>query len=61
MQNLLAYLTTRSNVFSVFSVGQKIQQLPNGRIVVLGESRTRTLLERENNRVRVVSTQELGL
>lgn len=61
VQNLLAYLTTRSNVFSVFSVGQKIQQLPNGRIVVLGESRTRTLLERENNRVRVVSTQELGL
>ncbi len=61
VQNLLAYLTTRSNVFSVFSVGQKIQQLPNGRILVLGESRTRTLLERENGRVRVVSTQELGL
>lgn len=60
-RGLVGFLTTQSNVFSVFSVGQKIQQLPDGRINVLGESRTRTVLERNIGTVRVVSTTDLGL
>ena len=72
VQGLAGFLTAQSNVFSVFSVGQKIQQLPSGKIKVLGESRTRTMLERYEDtsvpwqpggtwKVRVLSTTELGL
>ena len=65
MQKLAGLLTTNSNVFSVYSVGQKIQQLPNGTIKILGESRNRSLLERYQDgidwKVRVVSTTELGI
>lgn len=72
VQGLAGFLTAQSNVYSVFSVGQKIQQLPGGKIKVLGESRTRTLLERYEDtgaawkpggtwKMRVLSTTELGL
>jgi hypothetical protein len=72
VRGLAGFLTAQSNVYSVFSVGQKIQQLPGGKIKVLGESRTRTLLERYEDtgaawktggtwKVRVLSTTELGL
>lgn len=57
----LPFLTARSSVFCVFSVGQKITQSANGRIQVLGESRNQTLMERRNGVVQVVSTSELGL
>jgi hypothetical protein len=60
VQGLFGYLTTRSNVFSVFSVGQKIQQFQNGQIKVLGEARTRTLLERVNGKVQIRATTKLG-
>lgn len=59
---ILPFLTTRSSVFSVYSVGQKIRQLPNGEIRVLGESRSVTLLERQDNgTVRERTMTELGL
>ena len=65
LQKLIGLLTTNSNVFSVFSVGQRIQQLPNGTIKILGESRNCSLLERYRDgaswKVREVSTTELGI
>lgn len=61
LRTMLPYLTSRSSVFSVFSVGQKITQLRNGQIRVLGESRSQSLLERRNGSVSVLSTTELGL
>ena len=65
VQGMVGFLTPQSNVFSVFSVGQKIQQLPTGKIKILGESRIRTLLERYEDggvwKVRGLSTTELGL
>ena len=72
VRNTIGLLTTQSNVFLVFSVGQKIQQLPNGQIKVLGEVRTRTLLERYEDltvpwkaggtwKMRELSTTELGI
>ncbi len=72
VRGMVGFLTTQSNVFSVFSVGQKIQQLPSGTIKILGESRTRTVLERNEDlsvpwkaggtwKMRVLSTTELGL
>ncbi|CAN5393255.1 hypothetical protein BH09VER1_BH09VER1_08220 [soil metagenome] len=65
VRGLVQYLTTNSNVFSVYSVGQKIQQRQNGTFRVLGESRWRTLLERYQEsgvwKTRIISTTELGL
>lgn len=61
VRGMIGFLTDRSNVFSVFAIGQKIQQLPNGTIKVLGESRTRSLLELSGGKMRVVSTAELGM
>ena len=59
---LTGFLTTQSNVFSVYSIGQKITQLPGGRIQVNSESREQTLLERqENGKVRMLSRKEIGL
>lgn len=64
-RGLTGFFTDRSNVFSVFSVGQKIQQLPTGKIKILGESRIRTMMERYEDggvwKVRGLSTTELGL
>ncbi len=70
VRKVIGLLAAKGNVFSVFSIGQKIIQLPNGKINVLGESRTRTLLERRDEtqpddtvkrEMRVLSTSELGL
>lgn len=72
IRSMVAHLTTRGNVFTVYSVGQKLQQLTDGSFKVLAESRTATTLERyeelDNNgvangtwKIRVVSTKELGL
>jgi hypothetical protein len=61
VRGMIGFLTNRSNVFSVFAVGQKILQLPNGTIRVLGESRTRNLIELSGGKMRVVSTAELGM
>lgn len=64
-RGLVGRLTTQSNVFSVFAVGEKIQQLPNGIIKVTGQTQTRSLLERYQDgstlKVRTLSTTELGL
>jgi hypothetical protein len=61
VRGLIGFLTTQSNVFSVFAIGQKIQQLPTGAIKVLGESQTRSLIELSEGKMRVVSTTELGM
>lgn len=62
LANILPFLTTRSSAFAVYSVGQKIRQLPSGKIQVLGESRSLTLLERESDGTLTKrSTADLGL
>lgn len=72
IRSMVAHLTTRGNVFTVYSVGQKLQQLNDGSFKVLAESRTATMLERYEElnssgvatgtwKIRVVSTKELGL
>jgi len=43
--NTLGLLTTRSGVFSIYSVGQSIQQSASGTITVLGEHRDLTIVE----------------
>lgn len=43
--NTLGQLSTRSGVFSIYSVGQAIQQSANGTITVLGEHRELTIVE----------------
>ena len=58
LRSMLPHLTSQSSVFAVYSIGQKITQLPNGRIRVLGKSRTVSLLERRAGAVSVISTQE---
>ena len=39
-------ITTRGNVFSVYSIGQALKQTPNGRILVTGEQRLQAMVER---------------
>lgn len=39
-------LTTRSNVFSVYSIGQSIKQTPTGRLIITGEQRQHSMIER---------------
>lgn len=39
-------VTSRGNVFSVYSVGQAIRQLPNGQLCVTGEQRVQAMVER---------------
>jgi hypothetical protein len=39
-------ITARGNVFSIYAIGQAIQQTPDGRLLVTAEQRTRTILER---------------
>jgi len=62
VRGIFGFLADRGSVFSVFAVGEKIFQMPNGKILIQGTSRMRALLERpENGRVRVISISELGL
>jgi len=47
-------LTTRSNVFSVYSIGQAIKQTPAGKLLITAEQRQHSMLERylnTNNKV----------
>jgi hypothetical protein len=39
-------ITARGNVFSVYSVGQALKQTPNGQLVVTGEQRMHSMIER---------------
>lgn len=39
-------LTARGNVFTVFSVGQALQQTPNGKLSVVAEQRVQAMVER---------------
>lgn len=42
-------VTARGNVFSIYAVGQAIEQTPDGRLLVTAEQRTRTIIERYLN------------
>ena len=47
-------LTTRSNVFSVYSIGQAIKQTPSGKLIITAEQRQHSMVERylnTNNKV----------
>ncbi|MDQ3620963.1 MAG: hypothetical protein M3463_00515 [Verrucomicrobiota bacterium] len=39
-------ITSRGNVFSIYSVGQALKQTPAGKLVVTGEQRQQTMVER---------------
>lgn len=59
---LIEHLTTRGNVFSIFTVGQRITQFANGGIKVDAETRQRVVVEKTAAGAFVpVSTTELGL
>jgi len=58
---LVDHLTTNSNVFSIYSIGQKVRQYASGRIDILGEVRTRTIVERlPDGKLRTVQSTEIG-
>ncbi len=44
LRNTVDLLTTRSNVFLIYSIGQSIKQLPSGQINVLAEKRLETIV-----------------
>lgn len=46
VRNTVDLLTSRTGVFSIYSVGQSIRQSPNGAIKALGERRDRVVVER---------------
>lgn len=46
VRNLLPLMTVRANVFTIYSVGQTIKQIPSGTIQVTGERRYQTMVER---------------
>jgi len=46
VRNILPLATTRGNVFTIYSVGQSIQQRTTGEIKVNGERRFQTMVER---------------
>ena len=46
LREILDLTTVRSNVFSVYSVGQALKQLPTGGFTVTAEQRKQTVLER---------------
>lgn len=46
VHNILSLATTRGNVFTIYSVGQSIQQTTSGNIDVNGERRYQTMVER---------------
>jgi len=39
-------ITTRGNVFTVYSIGQALKQTPDGRLIVVGEQRLQAMIER---------------
>lgn len=61
ISELVDHATTRSSVFSVFAIGQSVQQLPSGRIVVLGERRLRNIVKigKPNSKVSNLETRNL--
>ncbi len=46
LKDIVNLATTRGNVFSIYSVGQSITQLASGKIIVSGERRFQTMVER---------------
>lgn len=63
VRNFIGLLTIRSNVFSVYSVGQSVVQTPSGEIVVRGELRVQAMLERRDGTpetVRLLYSRRIG-
>jgi hypothetical protein len=54
-------LTTRSNTFVVYSIGQSVLQSAAGKINVSAEKRTLTILELNQGAAKVIYQQDLGL
>jgi hypothetical protein len=46
-------LTTRSNVFSVYTIGQAVRQTASGKLVITGEQRQHSMVERYLNNGKV--------
>ncbi len=58
VRQIAPLLTTRGNVFSIYSIGQSIRQPANGTIHVQGEQYSATIVERKD-RFRVVFQKEI--
>ena len=57
VRELLPLITTRSNVFRVYAIGQAISQTSSGEITVRSERKTISLLEVNNTTAKVVYQQ----
>lgn len=58
VSEIVPLLTTRSNVFSVYAIGQSLRQQSDGTVRVLGERYTLTVLERAEH-LRIISQKEV--
>lgn len=45
LREIIPHLTAKGQVFAVYAVGQKLKELPNGSLNVVGEARSMTILE----------------
>ncbi len=56
VRQIMNLVTTRGNVFSVYTIGQAIKQAPDGRLIVTAQQRAQAMIERyvdpANNSVR---------
>lgn len=59
IREIVGLLTVQGNVFAVYSVGQSVRHAPSGKILVEGERRTLTLLERRDGGIKTVFQQKL--
>ena len=46
MRGIASLITTRSNVFTIYSIGQSLKQTPSGHLVINGEQRLQSMIER---------------
>lgn len=46
VRDISGLVTTRGNVFSIYSVGQSIKQTSTGKLIITGEQRLRSMVER---------------
>jgi hypothetical protein len=49
LRNTVDLVTTRSNVFQIYSVGQSIKQLPSGKVIIVADKRVETLVSSGTN------------
>ena len=59
VRDIASLVTSRGNVFSIYTVGQALRQAPDGRLIVTAEQRQHAVVERyHDNRGTPVSTDD---